>query len=117
MISITERAAKLLRDKIADAIIKAGSLDMTDINPEITQMLKERLIKVCFETGIGFRILVTSDGEGNRRFIIKIDKVREDDETLEIDGIRLFADTLSAIQISNRQLDYFDESQSGFTLI
>lgn len=78
--------------------------------------LKEQLINKCFETGIGFRMLVKPAELGEGKFIIKLDKQRKGDEVIDLDGVRVFVDPMSITRISDYQLDYEDEPGGGFYL-
>lgn len=116
MISITTRAAKMLREKLARLYMEAGGLDTLSISPEVAGRLKEKLLERCFEAGIGFRMLVVGGECGETAFSMQVDKACEGDLVLETDGIKVFVDRVSAARADDHQLDYVDEAWGSFIL-
>jgi iron-sulfur cluster assembly protein len=80
------------------------------------EKLREQLVNKCLETGIGFRMLVSTDESGQAKFSIKLDRKHQGDEVIESNGVRVFLDPASAARISDYQLDYQDEPDGGFFL-
>jgi len=88
---------------------------MLSISNKAVERLREELIHRCFQTGIGFRILVTSES-GKATFSIKFDRQRQGDKVIESDGVKVFLDLSSAGRIKNYQLDCPDEPGGGLFL-
>lgn len=78
--------------------------------------LQEELTRKCFEVGIGFRIVVGTAESGRTTFSIKLDRLRQGDEVMESNGVKVFWDPASEAQISDYQLDYQGEPHGGFFL-
>ena len=80
------------------------------------EKLREQLIHKCFEVGIGYRLLFTTDECGKATFSIMLDQQRQGDEVSELDGVRAFLDPTSARKVGTSQLDYVDAPEGGFFL-
>lgn len=89
---------------------------MVGASSKAAKRLREQLIHKCFETGIGFRMLVNASESGKATFSIKIDRQRRGDEVIDSNGVKVFLDPASAARISDYQLDYQDEPDGGFFL-
>lgn len=86
------------------------------ISTKAVEQLREQLVNSCLEAGIGFRMDVSTDEASETTFSIRIDRQRRGDKVIESDGIRIFLDPASALQIKGYQLDYEDEPGGGFFL-
>lgn len=80
------------------------------------EKLREQLIHKCFEVGIGYRLLLTTDEGGKSTCSIMLDKQRQGDEVSELDGVRTFVDPTSVSKVGTFQLDYVDAPDGGFFL-
>jgi Fe-S cluster assembly iron-binding protein IscA len=89
---------------------------MITTSERAVEKLREQLINKCLEAGIGFRMDVNTDESGETTFSIRIDRQHQGDEVIEVDGIKIILDPASACQISDYQLDYQDDPDSGFFL-
>ena len=89
---------------------------MITISSEAAERLKEQLVHRCFETGIGFRMLVNTGESGEVTFSIKLDRQHERDKVIESGGVKLFLDAPSASRVGKCQLDYSDKPKGGFAL-
>lgn len=89
---------------------------MVSISNKALATLREQLINKSFEVGIGFRMLVNAGESGKTTFSIKLDRQHRGDEVIESNGVRVFLDPVSAARISDYQLDYQDDPDSGFFL-
>jgi len=89
---------------------------MITISNKAAERLREQLLHKCFETGIGFRMLVNSGESGKSTLSIKVDKQQPRDEVIDLDRVKVFLDPFSAAQIRDYQLDYQDEPDGGFFL-
>ena len=89
---------------------------MITINTKAAERLKEQLVHRCFETGIGFRMLVNAGESGEATFSIKLDRQHDGDKVIESGGVKLFLDAPSAARVGKCQLDYSDEPEGGFAL-
>jgi len=89
---------------------------MVTISNKAAQRLREQLIHKCFETGIGFRLLATTDKSARVAFSMKVDRQDEVDKVIDLGGVKVFFDPSITGQISKYQLDYQDEPDSGFFL-
>jgi len=78
--------------------------------------LQEWLAHKYFETGIGFRILTSTNKFGELRYGMKLDRQCQGDEVAELNGIKLLLDPASTGEFTNCELDYVDEPDSGFVL-
>jgi len=81
-----------------------------------TEKLKEELITRCFESGLGVRLFSCADASGNPRFNIKFDNRYPQDEVMELHGVRVFLDPVSAANLRGCQLDYLEGPEGGFLL-
>jgi len=113
---ITALAARLLKEKLAQACLEAGGLDMIDISPESVDLLKERLIKSCFELGIGFRLFMEDDELSEETLILKMDKVRKGDEIVEANGVKVFIDPAIDVRTAECELDYIGNHSASFVI-
>jgi len=89
---------------------------MISISNKAAKQLRDQLINKYFEAGIGFRMLVNTDESGKATFSIKFDRQHRGDEVMESNGVKVFLDAASAARISDYQLDYQDEPNGGFFL-
>lgn len=89
---------------------------MITITPRAATVLKNKLLRSCLETGIGFRLLPEKSEQGGTALIIKLDKVRGGDRTIEIDGLKVFIDTTAASLVGGKQLDYTGGTRGEFYL-
>jgi len=89
---------------------------MVTTSKEAAKRLREELINKCFEAGVGFRILVSTDKSGQANLSIKLDRRHQEDKVIELKGVKVFLDPDSAARISDYQLDYRDEAEGGFFL-
>jgi Fe-S cluster assembly iron-binding protein IscA len=78
--------------------------------------LEEHLVHQCTEVGIGFRVIVNTDEDGQATVGIKLDRRRQEDEVFELGNVMAFLDSNTAIQIGEHQIDYLDEPDGGFIL-
>jgi len=76
--------------------------------------LREQLLDKLLDAGIGFRILVTTDGSGTATFSIKVDRQRKGDEVIDSGEVKLFLDQSSTARLGDFQLDYKDGPGDGF---
>lgn len=86
---------------------------MISITPRATEKLKGTLINRCFKAGIGFRVMVKEYRDEKICVRLRVDKAREGDVPLNVDGIPLFVDPASRVCIANHSLDYIDEPGGG----
>lgn len=86
------------------------------ISTKAVAQLREHLLQKFFEAGFGFRVDISTDESGKATFSIRLDRQHQEDKVIESDGIRIFLDSCSATQISDYQLDYEDQPDSGFFL-
>lgn len=89
---------------------------MVSISNKAAKQLREQLINKCFEVGIGPRILVNAGKSGKTTFSIKLDRQHRGDEVIELNDVKVFLDPVTATQISDYQLDYQDKPDGGFFL-
>ena len=89
---------------------------MVTISNKAAQRLREQLLHKCLETGIGFRMLINAGEFGEATFSIKLDRQHEVDKVIDLDGVKVFLDPSITGQISEYQLDYRDDPDSGFFL-
>jgi Fe-S cluster assembly iron-binding protein IscA len=78
--------------------------------------LHEWLTQKYFETDIGFRILAISNEFGKTTYSIKLDRQRQGDEVVEVNGIKFLLDRASAVEFTGYELAYLDEPDGGFVL-
>lgn len=91
-------------------------MGMISASSKAVARLREQLIHKCFEAGIGFRLLVSSNKSGSETFSVKIDRQQQGDKVIESGDVKVFLDPASAARISDYQLDYQDEPDGGFFL-
>ena len=89
---------------------------MLTSSSEALARLREQLIHKCSESGIGFRLFVSSDKSVKAAFSMKLDRQHQGDKVIESGGVKILLDPSSAAQINSYQLDYRDEPDGGFFL-
>ena len=89
---------------------------MVGITPKASEVLKDKLIKSCFQAGIGFRVLPKETKSERTVFTLEPDKAKDGDQTLEMNELKVFIDATSASQIGDSELDYRDGPEGGFYL-
>jgi iron-sulfur cluster assembly accessory protein len=69
------------------------------------------------ETNLGLRIFVAGGGCSGMQYGMTLDEVQEGDAIMELDGIRVLVDEMSAGYISGSEVDYVDSLMgAGFTV-
>jgi iron-sulfur cluster assembly protein len=91
-------------------------MDNISISEEAIDQLREQLLNGCLEAGIGFRIEVNKDEAGKVNFSIRIDRQKQDDKVLKLEGVKVFLNPASALYIDGYRLDYENEPDGGFFL-
>lgn len=89
---------------------------MVTASSRAIEKLREHLLCKLIDGGIGLRILVNIDKSGNATFSIKVDKRQRGDKVIDSGNMLLFVDPVSAARIQGCQLDYQDDTDSGFFL-
>ncbi|HUV45549.1 MAG TPA: hypothetical protein VMW45_00565 [Dehalococcoidia bacterium] len=89
---------------------------MVTISNKAAERLREKLLHRCSETGIGFRLLASTDESDRVAFSMKVDRQDQRDKVIDLGGVKVFFDPSFTGQISEYQLDYRDEPDSGFFL-
>ena len=89
---------------------------MVSISSKAVATLREQLIHKCYESGVGFRMLVSTNKSGKATFSIKLDRQHQGDEVIDLGSVKVFLNPSSAAQISDYQLDYQGEPAGGFFL-
>jgi Fe-S cluster assembly iron-binding protein IscA len=87
---------------------------MFDTTSRAAAILKEKLLRSCYEAGIGFRIVVSQEEGGERTVALRLDMQREGDQILDAHGVRIFVDHENACHFSHGQLDIqSDDATAG----
>ncbi len=69
------------------------------------------------DTSLGLRIFVAGGGCSGMQYGMTLDEAQEGDVVMELDGIRLLVDEMSAGYISGSEVDYVDSLMgAGFTV-
>ncbi len=69
------------------------------------------------EANLGLRIFVAGGGCSGMQYGMTLDEVQEGDAVMELDGIRVLVDEMSASYISGSEVDYVDSLMgAGFTV-
>jgi len=69
------------------------------------------------ETNLGLRIFVAGGGCSGMQYGMTLDEEQEGDAIMELDGIRILVDEMSASYISGSEVDYVDSLMgAGFTV-
>jgi Fe-S cluster assembly iron-binding protein IscA len=90
---------------------------MIQVSPRAVDKLKEELIQKCLDAGIGFRIMVDTDGAGKITSTMKFDRQRQEDLVIDLGGVKLFSDPNSVTHVRDYHLDYLSNPEGGFFLI
>jgi len=93
---------------------EGGPKDVVTISSKAAVKLREQLIHKCFQAGIGFRVLVSTDKSGKATLSIRLDRQHQRDKVIDSGGLKVLLDPSSATQISDYQLDYRDKPEGGF---
>jgi iron-sulfur cluster assembly accessory protein len=69
------------------------------------------------ETNLGLRIFVAGGGCSGMQYGMTLDEEQDGDAVMELDGIRILVDEMSASYISASEVDYVDSLMgAGFTV-
>lgn len=77
--------------------------------------LNEKLIGMFYAEDIGFRVINSFD-EPYKIITIKLDKRCPGDEVIEINGVKILLDPVSAAALKNCELDYSTAPETGFLI-
>jgi Fe-S cluster assembly iron-binding protein IscA len=80
------------------------------------EALKEKLLESCYDAGIGYRMLVTKTETEEISCILKLDIKREGDQVVEVKGMRIFLDPISALHMQDSELEFLDIYDGNFIL-
>jgi len=83
---------------------------MLDVTSRAAVVLKDKLVRSCYEAGIGFRMVVGRDESGRKTIVLRPDKEQEGDPILEAPGVRLLIDRATAARVSPGQLDLQEDT-------
>jgi len=79
--------------------------------------LKEALLERCKENGVGFRFQSLSPDDKINSIVIKLDKIKPDDEVMVENGVSIFTANINLSQFAGWELDYSDDPPDpGFCL-
>jgi Fe-S cluster assembly iron-binding protein IscA len=85
---------------------------MIDITSNAASILKRNMLQSCFDAGIGYRLAFASKENGDKSVILKIDQVQEEDEILDLDGLKIFIDRDSLSLVRGGEIDYIYDAAS-----
>ena len=90
---------------------------MIHVSSRAADRLREELVQKCLDSGLGFRIMVSTDDSGKIISNMKFDRQRPDDMVIDLDGVVLFSDPTSVAHARDYHLDYLNNQDGGFFLI
>ena len=101
-------------DTTADTVeTQQGLVTMT---PAAAEKVRE-LLEAESDTSLGLRIFVAGGGCSGMQYGMTLDEAQEGDVALELQGIRVLVDEMSAGYISGSEVDYVDSLMgAGFTV-
>jgi iron-sulfur cluster assembly accessory protein len=101
-------------DTTADTVETQQAL-MT-MTPAAAEKVRE-LLEAESDTSLGLRIFVAGGGCSGMQYGMTLDEAQEGDVALELQGIRVLVDEMSAGYISGSEVDYVDSLMgAGFTV-
>lgn len=90
---------------------------MIQVSTRAVNKLREELVQKCLDAGIGFRILIAADETGKITSSMKFDRQRQDDEVIDLGGVKLFSEPGGVANVRDYHLDYLENPDGGFFLI
>src|SRR5260370_6332760 len=101
-------------DTTADTVeTQQGLVTMT---PAAAEKVRE-LLEAESDTSLGLRMFVAGGGCSGMKYGMPLDEAQEGDVALELQGIRVLVDEMSAGYISGSEVDYVDSLMgAGFTV-
>jgi|SRR5689334_15471531 iron-sulfur cluster assembly accessory protein len=89
---------------------------LVTMTPAATGKVRE-LLNQEGDQALGLRIFVAGGGCSGMQYGMTLDEEQEGDVVMDLDGIRLFIDDMSAGYISGSEVDYVDSLMgAGFTV-
>ncbi|WIG60969.1 MAG: iron-sulfur cluster assembly accessory protein [Ktedonobacterales bacterium] len=86
------------------------------MTPSATEKVRE-LLEQEGDTTLGLRIFVAGGGCSGMQYGMTLDEAQDGDVTLDLDGIKIFVDEMSAGYIEGSEVDYVDSLMgAGFTV-
>jgi Fe-S cluster assembly iron-binding protein IscA len=89
---------------------------MITSSPKALEMLRKHLVRKCSDAGIGFRVLRNADEPDKVTYSIMLDRKHQEDNVVDMDGIKVFVESAITSHITDYQIDYLDEPDGGFVL-
>jgi len=90
---------------------------MIHVSTRAGDKLREELIQKCLDAGIGFRITVNTEETGKITSSMRFDRQHQDDEVIDLGGVKLFIDPSCIAHVKDYNLDYLENPEGGFFLI
>jgi iron-sulfur cluster assembly accessory protein len=101
-------------DTTADTVETQQAL--VTMTPAAAEKVRE-LLEAESDTSLGLRIFVAGGGCSGMQYGMTLDEAQEGDVALELQGIRVLVDEMSAGYISGSEVDYVDSLMgAGFTV-
>jgi len=116
MVTISKTAVELLKAKLLDVYTWAGGLDIVGMDDSSIAVMKETLLQKCSQAGMGFRMRVDSSETGELVFRLNLDRTRQGDHVLEIEGLTLLLDPGTAARVSELEVGLIDVTADGLVL-
>ena len=89
---------------------------LVTMTPAAAEKVRE-LLEAESDTSLGLRIFVAGGGCSGMQYGMTLDETQEGDVALELQGIRVLVDEMSAGYISGSEVDYVDSLMgAGFTV-
>jgi iron-sulfur cluster assembly accessory protein len=86
------------------------------MTPAATEKVRELLTQEGDES-LGLRIFVAGGGCSGMQYGMTLDELQEGDVVIELEGLKVFVDEMSAGYISGSEVDYVDSLMgAGFTV-
>lgn len=101
-------------DTTADTVETQQAL--VTMTPAAAEKVRE-LLEAESDTSLGLRIFVAGGGCSGMQYGMTLDEAQDGDVALELQGIRVLVDEMSAGYISGSEVDYVDSLMgAGFTV-
>jgi iron-sulfur cluster assembly protein len=97
-------------------MIDKTEIQLVAMTPAAAEKVHELLVQEGDET-LGLRIFVAGGGCSGMQYGMTLDELQEGDVVMELEGIKLFVDEMSAGYIAGSEVDYVDSLMgAGFTV-
>ncbi|MDD4985338.1 MAG: iron-sulfur cluster biosynthesis family protein [Dehalococcoidales bacterium] len=89
---------------------------MITVTDRAAQELRDKVLQRCVENRIGVRLSVSHGDRGQVALKISIDRQYQDDTVIDLEDVKLFLDPYAAAYTQKNMLDWSDGPARGFRM-